>query len=174
MAKRKSSKPGIVGTAWKKVTALIASILATAGTSGTVYFWDEITGKLHATKDGTTHPVAESVVEKLKEKAKEVIVDDGTLVPSLNCRTTDDGVTVRILSISPVSAAGRLGLAVGDVIESLDGKAINSPQELEIRIKDMSRFFGTILRIRRGETTLKGELIMTQENTLKVRRTVSN
>jgi serine protease Do len=67
--------------------------------------------------------------------------------------------------IKPGSAAQRVGLRVGDVVESFNGVAIGSPEEL-VRLIATKRAGDSVkMAIRRGEERIMYQIILGQLDT---------
>ena len=170
MAKRKKVSTGLFSTAKSKIAALLASVFTVACTSGTVYFWDKITGVQHPDGEKGSKTVSEVVVDKLREKLAKQSTPEGVPVPKLNCTTVADAGSVRVVTVPPGSTAALLGLVPNDQIVSVGNKNVFTPQELEGELEAVGRFFGNSVRVRRGDVTFKGELISNSDKTLKVAR----
>ena len=55
-----------------------------------------------------------------------------------------------MLSVAPVSGAEKAGIAVGDVITSVDGKSVNNPREMAATLADMHPGSKTALTVHRA------------------------
>jgi membrane-associated protease RseP (regulator of RpoE activity) len=170
MAQRKKASTGLLGTVKSKIVALIASAFTVACTSGTVYFWDKITGVQHPDGEKESKTVSEVVVDKIREKLGKQAAPEGVPVQKLNCTTVADGGAVRIVTVPPGSTAALLGLIPNDFIVSVGNKNVFTPQELEGELEAVGRFFGNSVRVRRGDVSFKGEVISNSDKTLRVAR----
>jgi S1-C subfamily serine protease len=74
----------------------------------------------------------------------------------ITAESTWDGRGVYVINVTPYSAAFRIGIEPGDVIYSIDGVSVSSPQQLAHAIRYSDGFVEIYLRdVRTGQTIMR-------------------
>lgn len=159
-------KTGVMGSMRNRVWAGVVSALTATGGSIVAYYWNELTG--------------ESPQAPATEAAKKAIAVLGTLTSHtkqkvstcdlLGADVTETDNRISVVSVRLGTPGAILGLVEGDVIESVDHHRIDSPEILEASLARGRPFFGTVVRVKRGESTLFGEVYPSRDGLLVVQR----
>lgn len=160
-------KLGLFGSLRNRVFAGIASLLATAGTSLTAYYWNSLVGhqpgESHQTSgDGPGGAPLPALAIQKKPAA--------TKIGLLGCQATESEKRVRITEVPPGSTAALLGLVPGDIVEEVDNHRIESAEALAVRLAQSRPFLRTTIEVRRGATPLRGEVTLASDTALTVHR----